>query len=84
MQYHFESEVVSDIAMTPVIDRDHYAVHIDAGLYEVHHTCTRPGPYRVWVEIGNVTSDHKKRHGEYAGFVGFADAVVHGDVHILL
>lgn len=57
----------TDIAHTNVLER------IDAGTYAFAHTFTQAGPYRVWVEINGLTSQH---HGEQANVIVYQDLSV--------
>lgn len=47
------------------------------GRYRLDHTFTRPGPYRVWIEVDNVEAS--ERHDARADLIASADLAVGGE-----
>ena len=50
---------------------------VAAGAYEIPHTFTQAGRYRIWTEVDNTVAE--QRHDQNAERIGYAELIVKGD-----
>lgn len=50
------------------------------GVYDVPHTFTEAGRYRIWTEVDDTAA--KQRHDQYAERIGYAEVTVKGDAAV--